>query len=619
MNPKHTAALTAVAAAICAGTGEAAPIPAELFGQNIEHTRSAVQSGLSAQMVRNRKFAGKPDRRGVSAMWESYGDRALYNLADYSYTRHASGSRMPRQNERRSQEIQCLDPAGEAGIAQSRIGMRGGVKHTLSIVASTYHPEDTPVILRVLAENGRPIAKKEFTLNTPKNTEWKRLSMDFTPERDTMGTVQIGVRGRKIFTVGVVSLLPEDNFRGMRPDVIENLKEIGSSVIRWPGGNFAGEYRWRDGLIENADERAPLQSYTEIETQPHSCGYDSNDIGMEDIIALCDRIGARPFFTINAAWDGPEESAEWVKACKGRVKLWSLGNEMGYSHMEVAKEFAGAAGYVRMVTPHIEAMKAVDPGIELVQSGPFPFGGQKWIDDSAVPLGAKAPVLSYHGYDRPKADNVFDYTTPERAEALFAGAAKSVDKRINNLFSFRKKIPESIKLSYDEWNFWYAWYRDEGIVEGLYAAKLVTRIMQNWEKLGIKYMCYFQAINEHAIEVGPFESHLTSIGEAMRMMKGHVGGEPCETENLPENAFATDAPDGTRYMTFMNFSTVKPETFKLRAGGRTKIAGGELLVPENGIEGGCRYSRRPVEAKIADDACEITLGPACMASVRLGR
>ena len=48
--------------------------------------------------------------------------------------------------------------------------------------------------------------------------------------------------------------MPADNFRGMRADVIENLREIGTSIVRWPGGNFAGEYRWRGlthGKIES--------------------------------------------------------------------------------------------------------------------------------------------------------------------------------------------------------------------------------------------------------------------------------------------------------------------------------------------------------------------------------
>ena len=83
----------------------ARPIPAELFGQNLEHTRSAVQGGLSAQLVRNRKFAGKPQRNGVAMMWEAYGTKALYDHSDMAVNRHAAKSRMVRYNEQHSQQF----------------------------------------------------------------------------------------------------------------------------------------------------------------------------------------------------------------------------------------------------------------------------------------------------------------------------------------------------------------------------------------------------------------------------------------------------------------------------------------------------------------------------------
>ena len=80
----------------------------------------------------------------------------------------------------------------------------------------------------------------------------------------------------------------------------------------------------------------------------------------------------------------------------------------------------------------------------------------------------------------------------------------------------------------------------------------------------------------------------------MRLWKGHVGGVPAvdvTSASLPDNAFVTDHPDGTRYMTFYNFSVEKPCTFRIPTGGRGKIVAAETLVP-NGFEIGCRYARR---------------------------
>ena len=590
------------------------PIPAELFGQNIEHTRSALQGGLSAQLVKNRKFAGKPSRIGVVMMWEPYGGKAYYHHAEgLSCTRHMTRSRMFRKNERGSQVIGCLDENGEAGIRQGNIGIRGGVTHNFRAVVSTLRPVDTPIVLRVTAD-GKVLAEREFTVNTKSRRDWTRIAFDFKAEKDVTAEISVGVKGLRYAIVGAVSVMPADNFRGMRADVIENLRDIGTSIVRWPGGNFAGEYRWRDGLIADPDERAPLQSYTEIETQPHSLGYDQNDIGMEDILALCERIGAEPFFTINATWESPQDSADWVKACKGRVKLWSLGNEMGYGHMEGPK---GPKGYTDMVRPHAEAMLKADPTLKITASGLYPYGGLNWIENSAKPLKDVAPVISYHRYDIWDGC-IYDYTTPESTERAFATVSKSVDHAMDALSAFRSTLPWNIGISYDEWNLWYMWYRKEGIVEGLYAAKMLNGFLRNWEDVGLTYVCYFQAINEQAICVSPFESHLTSIGEAMRLWKDHVGGVPSAIAELPDNAFATDHPNGSRYMTFYNFSTTKPCTFRIPTGGRRKIVAEEALVP-NGLETGCRFERKQGNGKIVGGFYELTLAPASLSSVRLGK
>lgn len=99
-------------------------------------------------------------------------------------------------------------------------------------------------------------------------------------------------------------MLPKDHFHGMRRDVVEAMKDLGIKVLRWPGGNFAGEFNWMDGLLP-ADMRAPFQSYLGLETQPHTMGYDFSEMNTDDFIALCREIGAEPFITINPCWNTP--------------------------------------------------------------------------------------------------------------------------------------------------------------------------------------------------------------------------------------------------------------------------------------------------------------------------
>ena len=66
-----------------------APVSPLLFGHNLEHTRACVSGGLSAQMLKNRKFAGRPQARlGLAAEWFPIGRRVFYRNDRDPYVRH---------------------------------------------------------------------------------------------------------------------------------------------------------------------------------------------------------------------------------------------------------------------------------------------------------------------------------------------------------------------------------------------------------------------------------------------------------------------------------------------------------------------------------------------------
>ena len=96
-------------------------VPDFIFGQNLEHTRACVAGGISAQILRNRKFAGKPSRNGVALDWQGGGDNVFYELVQSGYTRHAARNRMFPQNEINSQF------KGEVKVDYSK-KMNGGFK-----------------------------------------------------------------------------------------------------------------------------------------------------------------------------------------------------------------------------------------------------------------------------------------------------------------------------------------------------------------------------------------------------------------------------------------------------------------------------------------------------------
>lgn len=83
-------------------------ISPHLFGHNLEHTRACIMNGLSAQIIRNRKFAGAAARNGVALEWEGVGERAYFanehrapgSSTNEAYVchfaqRHVAAQRMP--------------------------------------------------------------------------------------------------------------------------------------------------------------------------------------------------------------------------------------------------------------------------------------------------------------------------------------------------------------------------------------------------------------------------------------------------------------------------------------------------------------------------------------------
>ncbi len=112
-----------------------------VFGHNLEHTRAAVNGGLSAQMLRNRKFAGKPSKnQGVAGMWEGIGDKVLFQNGGPAYTKHIGNPEMRRSNELYSQSIQNLVEGQTAGISQDGLFLKKGEAYQMRAVTRVFEP-----------------------------------------------------------------------------------------------------------------------------------------------------------------------------------------------------------------------------------------------------------------------------------------------------------------------------------------------------------------------------------------------------------------------------------------------------------------------------------------------
>lgn len=507
-----------------------------LFGNNLEHTRSSVCGGLSAQMLKNRKFVGKPSAmEGVAQGWYVVGEKTYCSFSE-AYTHHMAGHyHMRRRLECNAQRVQSLESGTVSGIGQHEICVLEGEEYEFAIVARSC--EDTAVFVGITDRWGKNVYAGQ-TLNIQGGDKWKRYTLDLKPCRsDDDADLIITLSDKGCIDIGCTSLMNKNNFRGMRKDVIAAMKEMGIKLLRWPGGNFAGEYNWMDGLLDR-DERAPFESYLALETQPHTLGYDFHEINTDDFVALCKEIGAEPFITINLAWNTPEENAAWVQYCNGdpntgygamraergnpepyNVMLWSLGNEFGYGHMEGDNS---ANGYSHLARENALMMLKECESLTLCSSGPYP--SREWIEYSAKPNADIARVVSLHYYAAGYKYGTSYRSDPEIKDS-YGRCISSVKTARDMVLEMRALLGDSnIKISFDEWNVWFGWYRPSSITDGMFAAMMMHMLICESERSGLAFACHFEAVNESAIKVTKKGAFLTATGQAISAMSAHANG-----------------------------------------------------------------------------------------------
>jgi alpha-N-arabinofuranosidase len=566
-----------------------------LFGNNLEHARSSVYNGLSAQMLKNRKFVGKPSAmEGVAQGWYVIGEKT-YCAFSTPYTHHYSEHyHMKRMLECNAQQVINFNVGEESGIGQHEIFISSSIIYEFAIVLKS---KENMVLQISLSDRWGKTVYVSDSLNVKKNDQWERYTLELSPlQDDPDGDLRITFSTEGCLDIGCVSLMNKNNFRGMRIDVIEAMKDIGIKLLRWPGGNFAGEYNWFDGLLP-VDERAPLESYQHLDTQPHTLGYDFHEINTDDFIALCREIGAEPFITINPAWNTPEENAAWVEYCNGNantaygslraergnaepynVMLWSLGNEFGYGHMEGDNS---ANGYSHLARENGMRMLEVSPNLTLCSSGPYP--NKEWIDYSAKPLADIAKFVSLHYYAGGY-KNGPSYASAEEIRESYKTCVSSVKIAQNKVREMRELLgDETIKISFDEWNVWYGWYRPSCLIDGIFTGMMMNMIIGEAQTRGIGFACQFEAVNESAIRVTPTSALLTATGQALALMKVHAEG----TLLYADDCSVATEKEGTVSITVVNPSYDMEKTVLFECNKDiilSKLYEGKSLCPHNRFE-----------------------------------
>ena len=170
---------------------------------------------------------------------------------------------------------------------------------------------------------------------------------------------------------------PAADADGNRLDVAELVRELGTTVVRYPGGNFASNYDWEDGVgpVEDRPSRLDL-AWRSVER---------NTFGLGEMARWLDLVGAEMMYTVNLGTRSIAEARnliEYANFGSGTafsdlrirhgakepygIKTWCLGNEMD-GPWQVGHRSAGSYG--ELAAQAATVMKRVDPSIELAVSG----------------------------------------------------------------------------------------------------------------------------------------------------------------------------------------------------------------------------------------------------------
>jgi alpha-N-arabinofuranosidase len=455
-------------------------IDARLYGQFTEFMYEGMKGGLAAELVRNRGFEEPPSPIGLSRHWERYPDDRNddYGMSFVWDAEEAYPVRLDFLDEKPAQHSLRADLVEgiieRHGVYQPRIPVRAGIAYFGNLWLKTTGYEGTvTVALEEDKTGGAVYAETEIRGIAG---DWREYSFALQPKTtDSHARFAVLFDGKGRVWVDQVSLMPGDAVTGVRADVEAKVAALRPPFIRWPGGNVAQDYHWQWGV--GPRDGRPL--WTNLSWKNES---EPGDVGTDEFVAFCHRVGAEPQITVNVEGRGAtaEEAAAWVEYCNGPatskygamraashpkpygVKYWELGNEIWG---EWVRGHTDAATYASRALAYARAMRAVDPSIELIAVGDNDMDWNRTVLRTA---GSAVDYLAIHHYYGRK--DIADDPRNLMARPLhYERFYKEVEKTIRAESPKRK-----IRLAINEWGLDLPEARQHSMEAAVYGARLLN-------------------------------------------------------------------------------------------------------------------------------------------------
>lgn len=248
---------------------------------------------------------------------------------------------------------------------------------------------------------------------------------------------------------------------GFRKDVLEQVKKMHVTAVRYPGGNFVSAYHWEDGVGPKEKRPRKLElAWKAIET---------NEFGTNEFMKWAKKADVQPIFTVNLGTRGVEDAIHYLEYCnfpEGTqysnlrkehgvaepygIKMWCLGNEMDGSWQIGHKS---AEDYGKLAAETGKVMKLMDPTIELIVCGSS-LSNMKTYPEWDMEVLEKtydvADYLALHQY----------YAGQDKGTKGFLAQTLDMEEYIRTIRSAaqvikqKKRSKKEMKFSVDEWGVW---------------------------------------------------------------------------------------------------------------------------------------------------------------------
>ena len=420
--------------------------------------------------------------------------------------------------------------------------------------------------------------------------------------------------GRCIYNgiyVGENSPIP--NTDGIRNDIIEALRNIKAPVFRWPGGCFAEEYHWQDGIGEKSLRRKIVNTNWGGVTE-------DNSFGTHEFMRFCELVGCKPYINGNVGSGSVRELSEWIEYMtsdaesplteqrkkNGRAEPWKL------EYLGIGNENWGCGGNMRPeyyadVYKRYQTFCRNYSGNRLYRIACGSSSADyNWTEVMMKNLDSNnVDAIDLHYYTMPvwpemesatDFDDELYYKTI--AAANFSDELITRHSEIMNRYDPEKKIG----LVIGEWGCWHK--VEEGTNPGfLYQQNTMRDVIS-----GMLILHVFHKHNDRvkmaniAQMVNVLQAMILTDGEKMvltptyhlfRMMKGHMDGErvdvdyDCEEQEInglkfPKISISASKKNGEMTVSICNTSLDSDEDMELDLrDGEFSVAGGEILVSEH--------------------------------------